>query len=543
MAKPRALTDGVLHPEVVGGWTLSAEARHALDDLWYFLTTYLGLQLEELPHREVIGGIEKAMKGQAGNTLVVIPRGFFKTTIAAGSLVWAQYRQVFLFEDFYHRVCIASATLSLGEQVLKRIEGILRGGGKNQRLFHNFPCKLWKDRKWGGKGSDQPDGIVLAPRLARGEDPGKPEPNFWVGSLRRVSTGFHADRAFLDDLNNRDNVQTPFQRAKVQDYFELIQPILVQQDEHGQRPSITYTCTPWHDDDVRGRIEKAEEKRRALNPDAPHEWEIIKFGAFLPDGSSRFPSRFPLEVLEKLRRDLSTGLFSANYLCDPVGDSAFVHENLIKFRDPATFPELVQLRAAFDPNQHREAKGAGCYAAGAVAGFDRFAKMYVLDAFGSRTWSTEQFLEALFETREKYPTARILIEDAHMAHFEHVIRLEEGRRSVLAGHPVRLRVTWVPVPRNMSKYQRYEKLEPRHRAHAIYYSDAIHPDIKMELVNELVRGDKAQFQDFLDVLAMADTGVKVQLDSSGQPVAQPQKKGEPWHPPTAAEAFGGEMFR
>ena len=526
-----------------GTWSGGHEAERGLNDFFFFATFYCGLDLEEGPHREVVTAIENVEFGPPQSALIVIPRGFFKTSIASAALVWKQYRRVLLDQDYFHRICVASATLALGEQILKRIEGLLRGGGKNQRLHTDYP-KLWKDRSWGGTASRQPDGLYLKPRLVAGDDPGRPEPNFWVGSLRRISTGFHADEAFLDDLNNRDNIQTVFQRAKVQEYFDLIGPILVQRDKKGNPPKMTYTCTPWHDDDVRGRIERNEAARREKDPEAVHEWEVVHFGAFLPDGSSRFPSRFPLEALEKLRRDQSTTMFSANYLCDPVGDSHFIHEDWISFRAPETFPPLMYLRIAFDPNQHKEAKSAGCYCAGVFAGFDRFAKMYVLDAVGSRTWSSEDFIRVLFDLREKYPDAKLLIEDAHMAHFEHAVRLEEGRRSALAGHPVKLRITWVPVNTNTSKYDRFEKLEPRHRARAVVYSDAIDPALKSEIKDELVRGSKARFQDFLDALAIADTGIRPRVDAQGQPApVVVDKKSTELRPPTAAEMFGEGIFQ
>lgn len=537
----KKLKSAALIPEIIepGTEKLSAEAVRGLNDFFFFAVYYCGLDLEEGPHREVCTAIEAVEFGPPQNSLVVIPRGFFKTTIAAAALVWKQYRRVILRGDFFHRICVGSATLALGDQILKRIEGILRGGGKNQRLHQDYP-KLWCERKWGGESSRQPDGLYLAPRLSAGADPGRPEPNFWTGSLRRISTGFHADEAFLDDLNNRENVQTPFQRAKVQDYFDLIQPILVQKDNQGDPPKMTYTCTPWHDDDVRGRIERAELKRREENPDATHEWEIVKFGAFTEDGESRFPSRFPLASLEKLKRDLSTALFSANYLCDPVGDNAFVKEEWILFKDEKSFPDLMYGRISVDPNQHKEAKVAGCYAAIVVTAFDRFSKMYVLDADGSRTWSSEEFLARLFEFREKYPDFRLLIEDPHMAHFEHAVRLEESRRSAEAGTPVRLRITWIPVPTNRSKYERYEKLEPRFRQRACIFADSIPLPIKNEIRDELVRGNKARFQDFLDALAQADTGVRPRISADGQPATAPPPSGSAPHnnPPTAAQLFG-----
>lgn len=520
----------------------SAEAERGLADFFYFATHFLGLDLEERPHRAVTNAIEAVELGDAKHSLIVIPRGFYKTSVASAALVWKQYRKVFLEDNPYHRIVIASATLALGEQIMKRIEGMLRGGGKNQRLFHEYP-KLWTERTWGGQGSRQPDGIFLAQRIKRGDLASTPEPNFWIGSLRRISTGFHADEAFLDDLNNRENVATAFQRAKVQEYFELIQPILVQQDALGRPPKMTYTCTPWHDDDVRGRIERAEAQRQERDPDAPHDWEIVRFGSYDEAGQPTFPAKFPAAVIENLRANLATSLFAANYLCDPVGDAVFVHEDWISFKARDSFPSLQYGRIAADPNQHKEAKAVGCYAAIVVSAFDRFGKMYVLDAMGSRDWSSKEFINALFELKERYPDFKLLVEDAHMAHFEYAVRLEEAKRSEQAGHPIRLRINWVPVATNKSKYERYEKLEPRFRSRAVIFSDDIHPHVKTELRDELVRGPKARYQDFLDALAIADTGFRVRVNADGTAAEAPPPKGEPSVPkiPTIADIYGGRL--
>lgn len=538
--KAAALTPEVLEDPLLD--QLSESARRGLDDLWYFLTYYVGLDLEELPHREAVEAIQKALTHRAEKALIVIPRGFYKTSIAAGSLVWLQMRQVCLFKNYFYRIVTASATLALGELTLRRIATILEYGGKHNRMLHDYP-RLWQERKWGGPGSSQEDGIYLRQRLKQGGDPTRPEPNFWVGSLKRISTGFHADAAFLDDLNNKENVQTPFQRQKVKEYFELICPILVQQDAFGNPPPLVYTCTPWHDDDVRGQIEREEEARRQKNPEAKHRWEIVHFGAFLEDGSPRFPTKYPLSALEKLREDMTTERWSANYLCDPVGDAFFVKEEWIQFKPRESFPPLMQIRIASDPNQHKEAKVAGCYATVGVVGFDRFAKAYLLEAHGSRTWSSMEYLNLLFELRERYPNARLLIEDAHMAHFEHAVRLEESRRSEAAGQPVRLRISWVSVPTDRSKYDRYDKLEPRFRSRSFIFADDIPLDTKLELKDELVRGPKARFQDFLDMLAIADTGVRPRYDSTGAPAEAPTPKDSPAEPrvPTIAEIYGGRL--
>ena len=94
-------------------------------------------------------------------------------------------------------------------------------------------------------------------------------------------------------------------------------------------------------------------------------------------------------------------------------------------------------------------------------------------------------------------------------------QMEETRRSDIAGKPVRLHVHYVPIDVKASKYERWEKLRPRFERGSIVFSDDIAPSIKAEIKNELVRGQAARFKDFLDAMAMAETGVMPKTGRDG----------------------------
>ena len=68
------------------------------------------------------------------------------------------------------------------------------------------------------------------------------------------------------------------------------------------------------------------------------------------------------------------------------------------------------------------------------------------------------------------------------------------------------------------------RLQPRFRRGQIFFAEEIELRVKRELKDELVRGSAARFSDFLDALAISDTGVRPKIDKTGAqiPMEQPQ---------------------
>ena len=67
-------------------------------------------------------------------TMLVVPRGTYKTSIVRGALVWNSCGQILHFGNLYHRIVLASATLALGETSLRVIERQLQYNGNRRRL-------------------------------------------------------------------------------------------------------------------------------------------------------------------------------------------------------------------------------------------------------------------------------------------------------------------------------------------------------------------------------------------------------------------------
>lgn len=478
-------------------------------------------------------------------SMLVVPRGFYKTSIVRAAILWKFYRRLYFDDNPYHRIIIASANLALSRMTVSAVSNLMRYGGRGGRMNDEYGC-LWMNRTKDLPGSRVEDGINIAPRIQRGEVPTAVEPSLFLGSLRRVSTGFHADEAIIDDINNRENVKTPAQLKNTLDYWHLIFPILGAKDRDGRRPRITFSCTPWHDADVRGTIIREQEQCKAEDPNFVSDWNVVIRPAINDDGTPFWPTKYPLEELARLSSGpncMPVREFQANYMLDPVGNSGFVNEEDIRWNRRESFPALRQGRITVDPSFHTEAREHSCYSAIVAVAFDKFAKMYVLDARGARDWTTQRFMDEMFQIAEDYPDWPIFMEDSHMSYFRLAVQMEEARRSEAAQKPVRLRVHYVPVDYARSKYERWEKLRPRFERGSIYFSDDIVPSIKAEIKNELVRGEASRFKDFLDALSMAETGITPRVGKDGNLLSFPDRVSDGGAPPpmTYGDVFGGRI--
>jgi hypothetical protein len=504
---------------------MSKRRDKALSDLFFFQTEYMGLDLEEKPHREMSDAVQYAVEhDECPNVARIVPRGTYKSTMMRGEIIWSQLRQIFLFKNYYHRILLASATLALMREAVAVIAYQLEN---NPKIVEDFG-QLYRRQGYQRRNSRvlQGDGIVLVPRLEAGELASILEPNIFIGSLTRTNTGWHADGAGIDDLHDDKHVQTPEQREKAKRAFALIWPIINPTDRMGKPSRMIINATRWHDDDVPGMLMQKIEERTKDDPTYKSRWTILQRSdctdPTLDEGELYFPSKHTRQFLREKLDDMGPYLFSCQYLNDPIGTQGFTNEEQIKFVPRAKFPVLSKVRALVDPNQHGKAQVLGCWTAILVVGFDRFFNLYIMDARGSRDWDSRQFVDALFELDQNYrdngtcPSGLpILVENEHMAHFDNSITLKEELDALKHGFVNRLRIMWVPVPRDKSYEDRWMVLQPRFRRGQIYFAEEIEPRIKREIVSELIRGRASKYSDFLDALAMAEFGLRPKVEKQG----------------------------
>lgn len=531
---------------------LSSDARHGLDDLFFFGLHYWGLQLEEQPHRWMCDELMQTLTMRETPHLILdVPRGCYKTSLVTAGAVWQYLRQWLLFDNPYHRIVYASNTLELGETFLMLIENILRAGGNDGRINEDY-APLWKTPERGKpKSSRQKHGLILKPRMDRGEIASIKDPTFFIASIGALPVGKHADGAILDDLNNAKNVQTPEQLRKTHNFYHQIYPIIHTEDRVGNPTHIWMTCTPWDDNDVRGMIIREEEEKKLEDSEYLSPWRVVASGARRDDGSLFFPSKLSEKHLAALESGMSAGEFSAAYMRSPIRkEDALASEEQIRYKPREEFPPLRFCRMFLDPNQHSEAKVLGCYAALVMGGYDMWGKLWIWDARGGRDWDTGRTIDELYRAQQEFPSWPIFVEDEHMRHFDHAVNLEFVNRMHRAEDggdaPTRLKLHYVPAPRNLAKYAKCEgALKPRFQSATIFFAQEIAPSIKAEIKNEVTRGRASRFKDFLDALSGMETGVIPRYRSDGKAEVvqiKDHQGGETHRKPTFGDAFGEEMF-
>jgi hypothetical protein len=531
--------------------TLSKKAEEALNDLFVFCNWYWGLQLEEQPHRWMCDEMMKTLSmAETPYLMLDVPRGCYKTSISTAGAVWQYLRQVYFFDNPYHRIIYASNTLALGESFLTLIENILRVGGVEGRLTEDYG-PLWKtpDRE-NRKSSRQNDGLFLKPRMDRGEIASVREPNFFIASIGALPIGFHADGAILDDVNNKKNVATPEQLKKTHDFYRQVYPIINTTDRIGNPAHIWMNCTPWNDNDVRGMICREEEERKLEDHSYVSPWRVVKATAHQDDGSLFFPTKLSEKELERLKTHMGDEYWAA-YEGSPITESSSIgRRDQIIYKSRDEFPEMLRFcRITVDPNQHADARTLGCYAAIAMGGYSDYGRLWIWDIRASREWDTGDLIAELYRAQEEHPTWSVFIEDEHMRHFDHAINLEYVNRMHRAEQggesPTRLRTNYVPVPRSLSKYERWQgALKPRFQNSSIFFAREIAPSIRAELENEVTRGMASRFKDILDVLSLMESGIVPRYRSNGkeEPV-NVGAIGENGHrAPTFADALGEDIF-
>ncbi len=531
---------------------LSYEARHGLDDLFYFGSYYWGLQLEEKPHRWMCDELMKTLTmAETPHVIMDVPRGCYKTSIAIAGAVWQYLRQLYIYDNPYHRLLYASNTLALGEQFLHAIEAILRAGGNEGRIDEDYEPLWHTPTRENRKSSSQDAGIYLKPRMERGEIASVREPNFFIASIGALPIGFHADGAILDDLNNKKNVSTDQQLKKTHEFYRQIYPIIHTHDRTGSPAHIWMNCTPWHDMDVRGMIIDEEKQKKLEDPSYVSPWRVVKATAHMQDGSLFFPTKLSEHRLELLSRAMGEEYWAA-YEGSPVTPTnSIARQDQIRYKPREEFPSLHFCRITLDPNQHSDARLLGCYAAMVIGGYDNLGRLWILDARGGRDWDAGKMIEELYRVQNEFPNFTIFIEDEHMRHFDHAVNLEfvnRMHRAEETGEEVhRLRLNYVPAPRNLTKYERWQgSLKPRFQSGQIFFAQEIPISIKAEIENELLRGPASKFKDFLDALAMMEIGIVPRFRQPGSenviPFRTDQEIGGTHRRPTFGDAFGAEMF-
>jgi predicted phage terminase large subunit-like protein len=301
------------------------------------------------------------------------------------------------------RVLLANAVWDNSRKFLRSIEKYVGPGSLIESYFGRLQSEHWNQ-----------DECTVLQRTEILD-----APTWATTGIEKEQTSQHYDLIIADDLVARENVMTPEQREKVYLYYKDLNDLL---EPDG---TMVVIGTRWHQDDLYDKL--IEENKTAEEHAGKGPWDMFIRTAYREDGSVTFPEKFSLEYLDQLRAAKGPYEFSAQYLNNPIDESAADFKKAwIKKYEPGT-PHPASLYLTVDPalSLSRDADPS----AGIVAGQFGNRIIRVVDYFHKRLMPNE-LVDAIFQIVEKWHLRRIGIESfAFQKTLKYDIQAEQRRRN------------------------------------------------------------------------------------------------------------------
>lgn len=468
----------------------------ALGNLYVYAKEVCGLTLlSPKLHGEMCECIMDALVRNKHNQALLVPRGFFKSSLGLATSVWLSIRKAIIENNYEWRTLIDTETMTLSKKHIGWIARMLTSP-EHVRLFGQF----FGRKRGTGNGE-----IFFNQRAVRGGV--TREPNFMASSQKSERTGLHFDFHWYDDLVGERNWHTSALRQKTVEHFYSSLNLL----EPGGL--VLYTATPWHDNDLTGTLIRAQAETE--RKDESRFFHIYKRAALEnekrePDenfGESIFPERFSTDELRAKRVMMERAgkrfLWRAQQMIDPcVPEEAIPFDRGTLYAPRSSFPNHAFLRlktVTVDPNFRDADRAGGDYAAIICGGFDHHANWWGIDVRMGR-WTSEEFIEQLFDVNRTWRPHMFRMEKKFTSHLMSAIKQQESIRNET--------IPMTFIERDWrSKEMRYTGLKAIFGSHRIKFADEILETVKDEMEDELSRLGTSAHDDFLDALMDQFTGM------------------------------------
>jgi len=203
-------------------------------------------------------------------------------------------------------------------------------------------------------------------------------------------TGNPAELAIIDDpIKGREDAESEVHREKVWEWYVDELSTRIQQD--GQKLLV---LTPWHEDDLRGRILNSSEAKR---------WTVVRLPAISegdddplgrPEGEPLCAERRNLEWLLD-QKALGERSFQALYQCNPTPrEGSFFQVGKLVENVRGEVPTIVRWSRAWDL---AASKGSGDFTVGVLMGLDVQGRFWIADVLRGQ-WSPDERNERMRQT-------------------------------------------------------------------------------------------------------------------------------------------------
>lgn len=445
-----------------------ALAKPILEQNLYKFATKV-LEVEKGKDRLALGQVHKELcffidQDKKRKKLVLIPRGHLKSTIITiGRSLQA------ICANPNVRILIGNATYALACSFLTEIK---------RHLKFNEKIKLM----WGDLSANAEKWSENQISIDRGSDiTGKKEPTVTAMGVESNLTSQHYDIIILDDLVNKDYVNSADQILKTVDFYKECLNLLEPGGE------LILVGTRWDDKDLYGWI---------MDPDnqAIGDFEVFLREAFSgsldgDDFVALYPEKFSQKYLQNLRAQQGPYVFANQYQNRPISkeDADFKEEWFHEYDPTDVKGRPLNIFTMVDPAISLE-KDAD-FTAMITVGVDDLSDVYILDIQRGK-WTPQEVITRIFDIARMYHPLKIGIEDvAFQRSLQYSIHEEmKTRDEYLPIFPIR--------PQNRTKDQRIRGLQPLYANGKIKHNPGLEHMKAFE--DELLRFPRGKHDDMID---------------------------------------------
>ena len=298
-------------------------------------------------------------------TIVMLPRGFSKTTIAGIAVPLMEI----LYQDVPFMAYV-SETSTHAKMQLHNIQREIQSNGRIKAVFGDLKPAAQDPEKWAEGMFETKTGVAL---LARGRG------SQVRGMLHR---GQRPSKIVCDDLEDKESVKTKEQRKKTLEWFTGdLKPALPKLN-----PDATIVCL--------GTLLHGDALLEKLKGDP--EWTAVTFGAVDKDGDPLWPENMTLPELEAEKSSFARlGQLNTYYLeyFNQVRNDETAHfkQHWFQYGPPK---DLIAVAVVIDPAISKNRTADDCVVA--AVGMARRGQIFVLDMWGKQGAKLSEMADVYF---------------------------------------------------------------------------------------------------------------------------------------------------
>ncbi|MFM2044457.1 MAG: hypothetical protein RLY86_3033 [Pseudomonadota bacterium] len=257
-------------------------------------------------HIAIADWLEARWQGGDRRLLLLAFRGSGKSTVVGLFCAWVLYR------DPDRRILVLAAEESLAEKMVRAVRDVL------ERHPWATGLKPAKAEQWSA-------GVLTVVRRRASRDP-----SILARGIGANFTGSHADLVVCDDVEVPNTCATAALRTDLRDRLGEIAHVL------SPGGTVIYIGTPHAVETIYAAEQPQAETQAEPEAEAPFlaGYARLELPVLTPGGDSRWPDRFPLEEVERIRITAGPSRFDSQMMLKPVppGPGLLNPDRLVRYR-------------------------------------------------------------------------------------------------------------------------------------------------------------------------------------------------------------------